>query len=379
MWKTVRRVTDPGFVEVDATWVGAAQQLVQGRASTPLNAAKRKVRLDGAGDALFQAIQDDNFAIVGEKLHHVAKRISKGYEGRHNANTVEEIRSFVSRLGNLQSEHASLRLHTSMTEHLLNTTKTERFHRVLEIQQNLVAGIQLAQQLTAIEELLYLQAPPLTVLRLACLASVVGANIRPKWLETFKTGVVHMYGFEYLSLLLHLEQLGLLCATPAPAKGVKVSRFSDLHKPLRLIDDEVDERAPSDVSYVFSGYAPLSVRLVQTICQHQQVLLARKKARDVLPAAARIAGWRSVDEAVVHWPGASFDFVQEAEQRTAPLGEGQVKTTVVFFLGGVTYAEIAALRLMSSQQRDRRFLIATTSVVNGNSLLSQLSDVPLPS
>ncbi|WFD02733.1 Vacuolar protein-sorting-associated protein 33 [Malassezia obtusa] len=360
-----------GFVEVDASWVGAAAPAAQGRSAAPVSAAKRKVRLDGADDPLFQDIKDNNFAVVGEKLHMVAKRISQDYQGRHDANTVEEIRAFVGRLGNLQSEHASLRLHTYMVEHLLATTRSERFRRILEIQQNLVAGFQLSQQLTAIEELVYLQVPALTVLRLACLACVVGATVRPKWLDAFKTSVVQAYGYEYLELLLALEQLQLLSVTQARPKGVRTSRFGDLHKPLRLIDDEVDESAPSDISYVFSGYAPLSIRLVQTISQHDRVLLARKKAQNERPAAARIAGWRGVDEAVVHWPGASFDFVQEAEERAT--SDDAVKTTVVFFVGGVTYAEIAALRLMSAQQRNRRFLIATTSVVNGNSLLAQLS------
>ena len=72
----------------------------------------------------------------------------------------------------------------------------------------------------------------------------------------------------------------------------------------------------------------------------------------------------------MHWSGATFDFAQEAEQDAAT--DDAVKTTLVFFVGGVTYAEIAALRLMSQQQRNRRFLIATTSMVNGDSLLEQL-------
>lgn len=36
---------------------------------------------------------------------------------------------------------------------------------------------------------------------------------------------------------------------------------------LRLIVDDVDEFHPNDISYVYSGYAPLSVRLVQCALQ----------------------------------------------------------------------------------------------------------------
>ena len=54
------------------------------------------------------------------------------------------------------------------------------------------------------------------------------------------------------------------------------------------------------------------------------------------------------------------------------MDENKNPTTVIFFVGGVTYAEIAALRLMSRQQRTRRFLIATTSIMNGNKMLKDL-------
>ena len=43
-------------------------------------------------------------------------------------------------------------------------------------------------------------------------------------------------------------------------------------------------------------------------------------------------------------------------------------TTVVFFLGGCTYTEVSALRWMSKQIKGRRFLIATTGMINGTSV-----------
>lgn len=46
----------------------------------------------------------------------------------------------------------------------------------------------------------------------------------------------------------------------------------------------------------------------------------------------------------------------------------QFTTTVVFFLGGCTYTEISALRWMSKQTTGRRFLVATTGIINGNSV-----------
>ena len=44
------------------------------------------------------------------------------------------------------------------------------------------------------------------------------------------------------------------------------------------------------------------------------------------------------------------------------------KVNLVFFLGGITYAEIAALRFVSAQiaeQSGRRLIIGTTAILNG--------------
>ena len=46
------------------------------------------------------------------------------------------------------------------------------------------------------------------------------------------------------------------------------------------------------------------------------------------------------------------------------------RTVVVVFIGGVTFAEIAALRFLGSQQHvNCDFVVATTKLINGTSLL----------
>ncbi|EED77466.1 predicted protein [Postia placenta Mad-698-R] len=53
----------------------------------------------------------------------------------------------------------------------------------------------------------------------------------------------------------------------------------------------------------------------------------------------------------------------------------QPTTTAVFFLGGCTYTEIAALRWVGRQSRGRKFLIATTGIVSGASLVESIAGV----
>lgn len=335
-----------GFVEVDADWLDDQRSGSQ----------KRRYRLDGGNDSLFDTIRDLNFAAVGEKLHETARTISRDYEGRHSAQTVSEIRAFVGQLGGIQSRHASLRLHTFLTEKLLEESTSEQFSYALEVQQNIVAGLQPAQQLQAIEDLMLAEAPPLVVLRLACLASLI-SGLKAKWLDTFRRKFVQTYGFEYFGLLMALDKTHILAAAPKS----RTVGLGDVRKTLCLLDDTIDERNPKDISYVFSGYAPLSVRLVQTMCNRDA--LNKKASRNA------IDGWDGADNSVVHLPGSVFDVPQEATRADMC----DKPTTVVFFFGGVTYAEIAALRLLS-RRGPRNYVIAATSIISGNSLLRQLGE-----
>ena len=50
-----------------------------------------------------------------------------------------------------------------------------------------------------------------------------------------------------------------------------------------------------------------------------------------------------------------------------------MKKCLVLFVGGCTFAEVAALRFLSQQEEaSTEYMVATTAVVNGNSFLRSL-------
>lgn len=59
-----------------------------------------------------------------------------------------------------------------------------------------------------------------------------------------------------------------------------------------------------------------------------------------------------------------------------PTGQqGENRTTLVFFLGGVTYAEIAALRFLSQMEDSgMEYIIATTKLINGTTWIKTLME-----
>ena len=62
-----------------------------------------------------------------------------------------------------------------------------------------------------------------------------------------------------------LHCVGLLRRQDGPRSG-----FAAVKRPLRLLVDDVDDKAPADIAYTFSGYAPLSIRLMEVA--HSQCL-----------------------------------------------------------------------------------------------------------
>jgi hypothetical protein len=378
--------------DVDSSVVGgAANQPGQtGSASTSM---KRKVMIESK-DALYSTLGDANFAIVGSLLNKAARRLQSSTERNQlAAKTTAELREFVSRLPGYQAEQASLKLHTSLAEEILKHTRTDIFTRSLEVQQNLMSGADPTTQHDTITELISRDVPLPTILRLLSLESTTNAGMRPKDLETFKRAIIQAYGPQHLLTLSSLEKMGLfsprggagLGAIPAAKPGT-VTNYTPLRKSLRIWDDEVNEAEPNDISYVFSGYAPLSVRLVQSIVQKQTLANVIKPSSH--PQASAQAnplaqGLRIFEDACKYIRGATFDERQTGEEKAVKArsmlngnhNDGS-KTVVVFFLGGVTRAEIAALRFIGSKLRETggegrgsRIVVCTTGIVRGDSLV----------
>jgi hypothetical protein len=89
----------------------------------------------------------------------------------------------------------------------------------------------------------------------------VSSGLKPKVLDMYKRLVLQGYGYEHLLTLQNLEKAGFI--TTQTSGGHKT--FGTLRKRLNLISDIVDEQNPTDIAYVHSVYAPLSVRLVQQL------------------------------------------------------------------------------------------------------------------
>uniref|UniRef100_A0AAQ5ZZT2 VPS33A core subunit of CORVET and HOPS complexes n=1 Tax=Amphiprion ocellaris TaxID=80972 RepID=A0AAQ5ZZT2_AMPOC len=326
-------------------------QKKQGEASKDLPTEPKKLQLNSA-EELYAEIRDKNFNAVGAALSKKAKIISAAFEERHNAKTVGEIKQFVSQLPHMQAARSSLANHTSIAELIKDITTSEAFFDNLTVEQEFMTGVDTDKVNTYIEDCIAQKDPLIKILRLVCMQSVCNNGLKQKVLDYYKREILQTYGYEHILTLNNLEKGGLL----KPQTSSR-NNYPTIRKTLKLWMEDANEQNPNDISYVYSGYAPLSIRLTQ--------VLARP-------------GWRSIEEVLKMLPGPHFE-----ERQQLPSGlhkkrqQGENRTTLVFFLGGVTYAEIAALRFLSQMEDSgMEYIIATTKLVNGTTWIKSLMDRP---
>nr|XP_002737715.1 PREDICTED: vacuolar protein sorting-associated protein 33A [Saccoglossus kowalevskii] len=322
------------------------QRQKDGEPSSDISGEPKKFVLNSA-DELYSVLRDKNFHAVGPELSKKAKLLSAQFEERKDAKTVGEIKQFVSKLPHIQAAKISLANHTSIAELIKENVELDIFMDSLQSQQEFMNGIDTDKINSYIEDCISRKEPLIKVIRLICMQSITNNGFKPKVLEFYKREIIQTYGFEHIITIDNLEKAGLL--RPQGQKS-----YSTIRKSLRLVVEDVNEQNPTDISYVFSGYAPLTVRLAQYLSR---------------------PGWRSIEEVLRLLPGPTIEEIQQIpvglRKKQGP-GDNQ-KVTLVFFLGGVTYAEIAALRFLSQQEDSPSdYIIATTKIINGSTFIKSI-------
>ncbi|OIW16964.1 hypothetical protein TanjilG_32831 [Lupinus angustifolius] len=371
-----------GSVELDASIMGLQQE-----------GKKTKVPLNSS-DKLFKEIRDLNFEIVVQILRQKATSMKQDYtEMTTTTQSVSELKDFVKKLNSLPE----ITRHINLAQHLTKFTSKPSFLGKLDMEHTIVES-----ESYDMRELL------------------------------------HSYGFEHIATLNNLEKAGLF------KKQETKSNWPTIKRALQLVVEDTDTANPNDISYVFSGYAPLSIRLVQHAIRSGWVADGRralvlvvfvggvtfaeisalrflsaqetksnwptiKRALQLVvedtdtanpndisyvfsgyaPLSIRLvqhairSGWRPVEEILKLLPGPhletkrggfsnspSFDTLSGASTSIAKVADGRRALVLVVFVGGVTFAEISALRFLSAQEgMAYDLIIATTKIVNGQTLI----------
>ncbi|KAM3236544.1 vacuolar protein-sorting-associated protein 33 [Capsicum annuum] len=329
-----------GAVELDSSVMGVQHE-----------GKKIKVPLNSS-DKLFKETRDQNFEVVVQVLRQKATSMKQDYTEMQTTNqTVSELKDFVKKLNSLPE----MTRHINLGQHLTTFTSKPSFLSRLDMEQTLVEAESYDICFEYIEEMIHKQEPLINVLRLLILFSITNSGLPKKNFDYLRRELLHSYGFEHIATLSNLEKSGLLKKQETKSNWITIKRA------LRLIVEDTDTANPNDISYVFSGYAPLSIRLVQHAIR---------------------SGWRPIEEILKLLPGPhsdtkrggfssspSLDSLNGSLHSSDKVVDGRRSLVLVVFIGGVTAAEISALRFLSSQEgMAYDIIVATTKIVNGSTL-----------
>jgi len=354
-------------------------------------------------DPVYKQVRNRHFTNVFGHLKAEAKKLQARFESRHDITTVGDMKEFVGKeLKRLKEVHKALEVHIGACENIIQkaTGPDGEIEDRLRAEHTLVDSAMDAEVLSYIEDHLALQTNELKSLRLMCLASAVSDGLSEKHYATLKAQFLQAHGFDHLPLFHSLKKVGLFrphapaetepgAAADRPASllygaslkgaaamtpffgGAKSSAFFRLSAKLKLVPkdrESIDLKDPTSMSYIFSGaYAPLSCGLVEDL-----VTKGYEACKEYLGILTPHHDAKC--DAVSARTGAKSSTTTSAASGV-PLGSvpGQGATVLVLFLGGVTFAEIAALRFLG-KVRGVKFVVASTAVINGDSLIESIAD-----
>jgi len=218
-------------------------------------------------DSIYSDIRNLSIEKLGsymqEKAIHIRQRYTAFKENKDASLT--EIHDFVKKIPKLTRDYKSLNQHISIAALIKSKTDTREFRDQWQGERGMLEGDSF---LDAIEEMLYSDVDCTglnRILRLLCIQSLTAGGIRANRYDSIRKAIVQTYGYQHIFTLSNFERSGLLRRKDTVLVDTSVPVWQTLRKNLRLIDERVNVTSPDDISYVSAGYAPLLVRLIQSL------------------------------------------------------------------------------------------------------------------
>nr|CAD7412450.1 unnamed protein product [Timema poppensis] len=313
-------------------------------------------------DGIYDEIKNKHFSDVYSFLSGKTKELQQEFE-RSRKMALQEIKHYVStQLQKVTTVKRSLSYHIGACEVIVGEMG-HRFEDLHKVEQSMLEGRHRRDNCNYVEECM-VTSGKITSLRLLSLMSLTQDGLSQDEATSLKTQFLHAYGYEHLVAFQNLEKLGLftqqgsglLASETAGKLADRVAQVVSLPKrgvfqvtahKLKLypnVSESYDLKNPKDMAYVFSGsYIPAVCQLVHLLIKQEQSI---EEILKLIPSPSK-------------WNGNS---------KTAEVAP---RTFLVYFIGGITYAEIAAFQLLE-KITGGRILVAGTSIIGGNTLIESI-------
>ena len=293
-------------------------------------------------DKFYSYIKDFNFnkirIFLPERLRQESEVLQKG----KNTTDMVSISKSLEKIKSIKEERPSLNNHINLADYINQQQRPPIYRVYLQSEFTLLFG-ELPNNLHDIyENEMGKKADMLTLLKLICLESLTQSGIKSKIYDSIKKDFLLVYGFQEVFLFKNLEKMKIL------RKSDRAYDHSYMNKKLNLCYEQINVQEPNDPSYVFGGYCPITVRMIENLITK---------------------GWGQIKDIIKYLPGE----IEYPSNESEIINPKEVNNIILLvFVGGITYAEIAAIRYLNKNFPRHKFVILTTGIVHGKRILESL-------
>jgi len=239
----------------------------------------------------------------------------------------------------------------------------------IEKEQLMLAGDLPKNLYSFYEEHLYEQRDLISLIKLMAIESLTQNGIKDY--KKLKREILNIYGYQNIFLFRDLETIGWLKEKVFLnnilniRKNISELTHNQINEKLGLVNLNFDPQNIQDCSYVFGGYCPLSLRLIESAVNGRW-----NKISDTLK---KINGYVSFPD--------KENFIATPEKNE--------NIIAIVFLGGITYTEIEGIRFLNrkfneeyiNKKRDKKiqFVIITTGILNTKKIFGNFGNKENPS
>lgn len=373
-----------GCVEVNAT-------VLNPKASA---SKKTLLPLNSSDVYIYKVIRDFQWKTLGVWLHNKAGEVRAQYDEAKqsdvvkssSSSTIGQMKDVVKRLKTMSAEHNYLQTHSNLAHEIYSKVKNLTFDRKIDKEIAMVGTSENCEDF--VEASIAKATTYAKAARLLCLLSQT-RSVYPKRLNFFQNEIVQSFGYEYLFALENLRKTGAIVdpnrrcnwttlrrrlglfrtSYPLKCSGCQAALdvpYNQTRTVCSTCGARIDTRdTVPDTGYLYQGYQPLSTKLVEL--------------------ATAEGTWARVKDILELLPGPTEEFRQEMKSRTSAQDrktlqermrdqkDARKPITLVMFVGGVTYAEISALRKLGKLQ-NREYMVACTHLTNGDELVQAMAE-----
>ena len=303
---------------------------------------KKTIYLDER-DPFYYMIKDYNFNKIRIFLPKRLKSHSQILETGKKINDVKKISNNLTLVKQITNERTSLTNHIDIAQYISKIITNPSYKRRLQLEQIMLSAEFENEELYEFyDNEIGKKSDFYSILKMIIIHCQIKGGLKEKIFNKLKLEISLIYGFQSIILWNNLEKIKMI------KKKDGNDYYKSIKKKLDLIKHDVNVYEPNDPSYVFSGYCPISIKLIQSIFKK---------------------GWIGIKESLNKIPGESF-YPDDESSIINPKYNSNI--VLLVFIGGISYSEIACIRYLNKEFPKMRFIILTTCVINAKKIFDTL-------